>query len=201
MNIFFDLDGTLLDSKARLYQLFQSLVPKSNYTFDDYWNLKQSKISHQKILTDYYSYSAQEFNSFQTLWMGKIETDEWLALDEPFDGIVAYLTKLEKSHQLYIVTARQFEEVAYQQVQKMGIDSLIDKVLVTNQTKEKHELIKETVAVTNLDWMVGDTGKDIETGKLLGMKTAAVLSGFLNEKSLLAYKPDIIAASVLDLKF
>ena len=47
MNIFFDLDGTLIDSKLRLYSLFQKLVPESILTYDEYWKYKMNKISHQ----------------------------------------------------------------------------------------------------------------------------------------------------------
>ena len=36
MNIFFDLDGTLLDSKERLYYLFQHLVPECKFSFEEY---------------------------------------------------------------------------------------------------------------------------------------------------------------------
>ena len=61
MNIFFDLDGTLIDSRLRLYKLFQDLVSSSNLTFSDYWNLKRNKISHKKILTTKFAYSEKDF--------------------------------------------------------------------------------------------------------------------------------------------
>ena len=50
------------------------------------------------------------------------------------------------------------------------------------------------------DWIIGDTGKDIETGQQLGIKTGAVLSGFLNLKSLLLYKPDLIINNIIEFK-
>ena len=50
MKIFFDLDGTLINSKIRLYSLFQELVPVSNFSFDEYWDFKQNKINHATIL-------------------------------------------------------------------------------------------------------------------------------------------------------
>ena len=45
MKIFFDLDGTLIDSKLRMYNLFQELVPQSNLTFVEYWEYKKNKFS------------------------------------------------------------------------------------------------------------------------------------------------------------
>ena len=44
---------------------------------------------------------------------------------------------------------------------------------------------------------MGDTGEDIRVGKALKIKTCAVLSGFMNEKKLLGYNPDVIRSSVV----
>jgi len=48
--------------------------------------------------------------------------------------------------------------------------------------------------------MIGDTGKDIQVGQMLGIKTCAVLSGFLNEKALLNYGPDLILPTAADFR-
>ena len=50
MNLIFDLDGTLIDSRLRLYNLFQQLVPTSELTYQDYWAFKQEKVSNEDIL-------------------------------------------------------------------------------------------------------------------------------------------------------
>ena len=57
VNIFFDLDGTLLDSRKRLYKLFQDLVLESNLTIDEYWELKRNKINHKTILIEKFGYT------------------------------------------------------------------------------------------------------------------------------------------------
>ena len=62
------------------------------------------------------------------------------------------------------------------------------------------DLINNAIAINSSDWFVGDTGKDIETGKSLGMQTAAVLYGFLNKEKLIEYKPDLIINTVIDFK-
>lgn len=200
MNIFFDLDGTLIDSRERLYQLFQSLVPTSELSFDEYWALKRNKTSHKKILLSKFNYSNEQYSDFEKKWMSKIELEKWLQLDTPFEGIVDVLISLSKNHDLFVVTARQSESIALEQIKSFGWENIFTKVLVTQQQQEKHDLIKNAVRVTPEDWFIGDTGKDIQTGKLLGIKTAAVLSGFLSKESLLPYQPDIIIDTVLDFK-
>lgn len=198
MNIFFDLDGTLIDSRTRLYQLFQFLVPNSQLQFEEYWELKRNKINHKEILTTKFNYSEEDFRKFEQKWMAEIELKRWLDLDKPFEGITEFLIDLSDRNALFLVTARQSEKMVLQQIKKFGWGSIFIKVLVSEQKQEKYDLIKTTVKVNPDDWFVGDTGKDIQTGKLLGIKTAAVLSGFLNNKSLLQYEPDVIANTVLN---
>src|SRR2546421_346944 len=62
-----------------------------------------------------------------------------------------------------------------------------------------HELIHGTVATGADDWYVGDTGIDIRTGKQLGVRTVAVLSGFRSEEALVAYEPDYVINDVREL--
>jgi len=200
MNIFFDLDGTLIDSRQRLYQLFQSLVPTSELSFDEYWALKRNKISHKEILLSKFNYSNDQYSDFEKKWMSEIELEKWLQLDTPFEGIIDLLIPLSKNHDLFLVTARQSESIALEQIKSFGWENIFTKILVTQQRQEKHDLIKNAVRITLEDWFIGDTGKDIQTGKLLGIKTAAVLSGFLSKESLIPYQPDIIINTVLDLK-
>ena len=201
MKIFFDLDGTLLDSKPRLYHLFQFLVPESKFTFEKYWKLKQDKVSHRELLTKYFEYSEEEIAKFTSEWMSLIETPEWLSYDKLFDGIKPFLDLLKQNHDLYVVTARQYEAVALRQIKDVGLAGIFKDVLVTLQKTEKEDLIKDRFDLTNSDWFIGDTGKDIETGKKLGISTCAVLSGFLSKEQLLTYSPDIIIANVTLLNF
>ncbi|RBQ03557.1 HAD family hydrolase [Pedobacter miscanthi] len=201
MNIFFDLDGTLLDSRYRLYYLFQDLVPESSLSFESYWNYKMNKVSHKELLNNEFGYGEKAFKFFEENWMQKIESPEWLVFDKPFVGVLEFLKSLKANHKIYVVTARQFRDVAIQQLNNLGFSEVFDDIFVTGQKKEKYELIKESIITSSSDWLIGDTGKDIQTGKLLGMRTVGVLSGFLNEKRLREYNPDLIVENVNCLNF
>ncbi|HEX8546724.1 MAG TPA: HAD hydrolase-like protein [Cytophagaceae bacterium] len=200
MKIFFDLDGTLLDSKRRVYSLFQYLVPNSTFSFVEYWNLKQNKVGHQQILTEIFGYREDQFKTFEDEWLRLIEDPEWLKLDTPFEGLKRYLLNLKTRNSLYVVTARQFKAVVQQQLNSFELIDIFEEILVTEQKRGKAELIGELV-LTGDDWIVGDTGYDIEVGKRLGLRTGAVLSGFLNKENLKEYGPDIIVENVTDLIF
>src|SRR5690606_29810640 len=102
----------------------------------------------------------------------------------------------------YVVTARQSYNKTVVQLNSFGISSYIKELLVTQQRKTKEVLIRENnrITVTESDWFIGDTGNDIKVGKNLGIRTAAVLSGFMSQEKLLSYQPDIILNSITDFK-
>ncbi len=200
MKIFFDLDGTLIDASDRLYNLFQALVPESTFSKNEYWLLKRNKINHSEILHRDFSYSNDQVIEFQRKWMDHIERAEWIRLDKPFENVTNYLKALKHIHELYVVTSRQYEDVAVNQLQSYGWSNLFNDVLVTRQVVSKSDMIRKFNVVAT-DWMVGDTGKDIQEGKRLGLLTAGVLTGFLNRDRLQEYNPEVIVNAVTDLTF
>lgn len=201
MNIFFDLDGTLINSKVRLYNLFQDLVPNSSLTFYDYWRLKKQGINHSHILINYFDFNKKQLDDFQSKWMQLIETDAYTKFDAPFNGVLKHLLELKKmGFLLYIVTSRQLEEKVILQIKNFGWANIFNKIIVTQQKNKKEDLILPLLISEKNNYLIGDTGLDIKVGKKLKMKTVAVLTGFLNEKVLKTYNPDYICSSVLDFK-
>lgn len=199
MNCFLDLDGTVIDSRKRLYTLFRKLVPQAEYSMDDYWTLKKEKIGHEEILRKHFLFSEADFADFNRTWHHEIEKPEWLALDTPIAGVKSYLESLRNRNlRLFLVTARQSEKNTLQQLADLELHDLFDGIWVTRQMIDKTDLIRERAgsSLSPSDWVVGDTGKDIQTGKTLGIRTAAVLSGFLSRASLEPYSPDEIVDDI-----
>ena len=199
MNIIFDLDGTLIDSKFRLYKLFQDLVPESSLSFGDYWEIKKEKISNEHILKNLYSYGDEKTNNFLNSWMSLIEAPKYLELDKNFPGTQYFIKNNLCRFNLYICTDRQFVNSTIFQLKYLGLFEYFKKVLVTEQKRKKEDLIIDEVPdLSSEDWIVGDTGKDIEAGHALRIKTCAVTSGFLSLESLLPYRPTCIINSVIE---
>ncbi len=196
MNIIFDFDGTLIDSKERLFKLFSFLVPESKLDFEAYWTIKKQGIGHAEILEQQFNYQSNAIQEFQLKWHQEIEKPIWINYDKPILGVENKLMALFEIHQLHLVTARQSYEIAKNQISTFQWDKYFKTILVTKQEKEKSQLILENIEIQNEDWILGDTGKDILTGKTLQINTAAVLTGFLNEEKLKSYNPDIIIDSV-----
>lgn len=197
MTIFFDLDGTIINSKIRLYTLFDDLITKNHLTYDDYWTLKRKKLSHKFLIQSYFSHI--NYASFEKEWLDKIETDEYLKLDKPYAGVTTLLDKLYKKNiTMNIVTARQKPNKVTNQLSKFGWSKFFENVLVTEQKYEKKDLIKPLLNNDNETYLIGDTGLDIICGKKLNLITIAVTNGFLNKDSLLEYKPDYMIDDVVD---
>ena len=196
LNIIFDFDGTLIDSKERLFKLFSFLVSESELNFEDYWTLKKQGIGHAEILEKQFNYQSNAIQEFQIKWHQEIEKNYWINYDTPIFGVEDKLISLFENHQLHLVTARQSSEKAVKQIKALRWDRYFKSILVTKQEIEKSQLILENIEIKKEDWILGDTGKDILTGKTLQINTAAVLTGFLSEEKLKSYNPDIIIDSV-----
>jgi len=198
MNVIFDLDGTLIDSRLRLYRLFQKLVPDSKLTFEAYWEFKRNKISNEIILAKEFGFDVGRIDRFIIDWMDKIETPEFLALDQNFPFMHETLQRLQRQATLYVCTARQVRHSAVDQLNRLSLLNYFTDIMVTEQRKSKMDLIRYISNLGPQDWIIGDTGLDIKVGRDLGMKTCAVLSGFLNEKKLRDYAPDLILPNAAD---
>ncbi len=200
VNIFFDLDGTLIDAKTRVYSLFKDLVPASNLSYAAYWNLKRSGISHRQLLQNDFNYDEQQFKHFEEKWMSLIESSHYLLMDKPFEGVTRQLDLLTRSgFSLFIITARQKRLPVIQQIEDFGWTRFFKMLLVTEQKHSKADLVYPHIDSEKRNIMVGDTGIDIQCGKALKMYTVAVLSGFLSYEVLIRYEPDLVLNSVSDI--
>lgn len=195
MNIFLDFDGTLIDSRQRLYQLFQRLVPCSTFNFDEYWELKRNGISHQLILNNHFP--NKDYDLFMVHWMKLIETKEYLDLDIPIQGVSSYLANLRaRGDDVYLVTSRQFVSGVVYQLEKFEWLDFFNELLVTQQKYDKRALVKPFLKKDVKGCLIGDTGEDIKTAKDLGLFSVGVCSGFLSKEVLETYKPDLLISDV-----
>lgn len=199
MNLVFDLDGTLICSKKRLHSLFCFLTDSNKIGFDEYWSFKFQGLTNQQILSTQLNFKDDEIENFVAKWMTLIESDEYLAMDTALPNIHDYLNVAAKNNKLFICTARQFTSKAIAQVERLKLAEFFTDIFVTNQTKSKEQLLKNSGRkFSNTDWFIGDTGHDIKTGQVLGMNTCAVLTGFMSKAQLCKYSPSLFKDSSVE---
>jgi len=201
VNIIFDLDGTLIDSRKRLFELFCNLTQQKILEFNDYWELKRSMYDHSYILKNYLNYSDQDISSFNNKFLSLIEEFDYLDKDELFPYTIPVLETLHLTDvKMFILTARQNQKNAIQEINKFRLEKYFADIFITeNANTKKHMIEKSSLILSKSDCIVGDTGFDIQTGKSLGIITIAVLSGFRNASMLKKYSPDYILNNISEL--
>lgn len=200
MKIFFDLDGTLLDSRQRLFTLFCDLTEQNILDFDQYWDMKRSMVDHRTILSENLKYSDSKILKFQSDWLNQIEEIRYLDMDIPFTFTKNVLEKLTENNQLFVVTARQKRNGVDHQLSNLNLESYFQDILVTEGQKSKTQLIFDACGnLSENDIVVGDTGLDVLTAKELKCRSVAVLSGFRNRNILSSYNPDYIGENIKSL--
>lgn len=200
MNIFFDLDGTLVDSSERHYQVYKKLilglagVPLSK---SDYWNLIRAKADKRLILQKS-RVSADRAEQYLNSFVAEIELMKNLKLETLMgNNVLELLRRLKQSHTLFLITQRRQKKNAEKQVVELGLNKYFNKVIACD---DKVSIIKSLLS-TKLDEniVVGDTEADINAAKELGIKSVGLLSGFRNEKIIRALKPDYVCQNVEEL--
>lgn len=197
--LFLDLDGTLIDPRRRLYELFTELAPENTLSFDEYWQNKRNRMNQREMLRHFLRYPDAKIDSFKRAWMERVEDPERLAKDVPLEGVSEFLAHARQFADFYLVTARQHPERLLAQIRRLGWENSFQDIATTAQRQSKAALVRSRIAYARDDMFVGDTGEDIIAGRELGMRTIAVTSGVLNEAALLEYRPDEIHDSVVRL--
>lgn len=195
MNIILDLDGTLVSTRRRIHTLFCDLI-EDEIPSERFWNLKFKGFSNDEILKFNYNFSDKNINLFLERWMKEIESDMYLNMDEIIPGVIKFLDK-HSNKDLYICSARQSIKNTIKQLEKLNIYNFFKEIFITEQKITKDKILQNSnIKFESNDWLVSDTGHDIKVGKLLGIKTCAVLSGSMCKDQLKKYNPDQIVDNI-----
>lgn len=198
--VFFDLDGTLVDASDRLFGLFRKLVPQCSFDKSEYWARKRSGQDHRKILVGEFGYDEPALARFERKWLAEIESEESLSIDVPYAGTRELLETLRgKGLGLWVVTARQRPDAARAELARFGLFDLLDGLIVTGLERPKSAFILERTRVGEGDVLVGDTERDVRTAREIGATACAVTYGFRERRIVEGAGPEIVANSVEEL--
>lgn len=198
-NILFDLDGTLINSQHRLYNLFVELCPECELTYDEYWRIKREGVTQKDLLNQYYNYDYSRCLQFKKLWLEKIEEPFRLEQDFLVEGIEQVLNIAKLKHSLYIITNRQSNKHTINEIELLGIKHYFKGILVTEQKIDKADLIGNSIPIRYDDVLVGDAVEDIEYAKKLGIISCAVSWGITSYNRLINHSPYIAVCNNLEL--
>jgi phosphoglycolate phosphatase len=205
LKIFFDLDGTLIDVSVRHHKVYSELVMSYGGTSlpqSTYWDLKRNKITWPEIL-EKSGLSSTLVPAFLNSFINIIESPDYLKLDVLFSDTIPTLQTLALQNDCFLVSLRRNHENFVAEISWLGLDKFFNKVLTGHSENDgydkKIELISEVLEKGEEALIVGDTEADIITGKNLGLKTVAVLSGIRDREILESLEPDFIINDIRDL--
>jgi len=196
--LFFDWDGTLVDSAQLGLTAFEQSFAALGVAFD-----------HEIYRV---VYSPNWYSVYEAMGLPK---DKWQKADElwiqhygeqtaqPVEGAKATIVELRrKGYHLGVVSSGSDCRVA-REIRELGLDSLFEVVVCNEQMENKkpHPEGLET-AMRSLgcapeeSCYVGDSPEDIEMGKRARMLTVGVRSAYPTSWKLESYSPDIFINSL-----
>lgn len=196
LKVFWDLDGTLVDSRLRLYKLFSHLTGQNELTFEEYWDCKYAGLRQQEML-DKVGYAPNRAADFRRNWLTKIEQSEWLKHDTLQEGAretLHFFTELGAKQ--YLITNRQSISAAVEELRRLGIEEYFDEFYTTALRSKKNEIIQANLNVNKGDILIGDSDEDIIAAKELGVYSIAVCTDIRLRQRLENCKPDRIVMGV-----
>jgi phosphoglycolate phosphatase-like HAD superfamily hydrolase len=201
MNLFLDLDGTLIDNRERYFEAYKKAAAEENLTFEKFLEIRQNFKNARSMFIDRLVYSNQSLNNFDLSWEMYIENKELLNKDSLFPGVYEWLIETSrKSNLIYCTNRRSFQDLD-EQLERLNIKKFASNILLSFQKTKDEVVLKSNIPLSKMDWFIGDTAADISAGKLLGIKTCGVFSGLNSQQILEVSLPDLLLPNIIQFKF
>lgn len=201
--IFFDLDGTLINTNKLIVSSFQ-------YVFKENLDLMVEEQEIVQYFGEPLSYTMAKYTEDRVDELVQKYVEYSLSIHdeytEGFNGVEEGLCYLrEKGFKLAVVTSKR-RNTALRGLRLFDLEKYFD-VIISPEDTEKHKPCGEPVLkaceVLNLSpeevLMVGDSHNDILCGRNAGSKTCLVKYTALPLEKLLEHKPDYVIESIEDI--
>lgn len=201
--IFFDLDGTLIDTSERHYVLYKDILEllgmPNKLSKKEFW--KEKRIGRKTVDLLPGNSTQSVAREFSEKWLEKVEDTKYLKYDRPYSESLSVLSELESMFDLVLVTLRQNERNLFWELGDFGLTKYFKEILFGSPLifEDKVLLIQEymkTCSGKRNGIVVGDSEVDINTGKKIGMLTVAVTYGIRSRNFVKKLKPSFCANSL-----
>jgi phosphoglycolate phosphatase len=196
--IFFDLDGTIVDSREAYYEAartaFQAMgqkPPEKEASLEIPKRLEQKQPINNIIKGDTHKFLNVYLKTYYSITTEKTK---------PLPNISTMLELLSANAKLALITMRCVpKESIIKELEIFGIAkyfSYVVTALDTHKPKPSPEALLTCVNALGVQMcdcvIVGDSVNDIKAGKAAGAKTVAVLSGIFSREDVAKENPDLI---------
>ncbi len=206
-NVFFDLDGPILDVKERYYCVYKQFVMANRGTplsLDEYWQQKRMNIPLEKLLE---ASKCPGLVVEHKKYLSQLrEESSSLRLDKLQPRAKEVLIHLFGKHNLYLITLRRNKENLFGQLDELGLLPFFKEVLSiapTSESKWQHkvDLLNKYHLQLEAGIIIGDTPTETLTAKKVGLTSIAVSNGIRTKDILLKAEPHLLVESIGELAF
>lgn len=201
--IIFDLDGTLINTDERLFQLHVYAAKKmhiSHLRRGQYLELKHNGISEKNILKKMGT-RKNIFLDYQKKRMELIESSAFLKYDRLKSGVRELLKFLSSTHTLVLLTKRKETRNCFLELKRCKIDSFFKQIMI--EPRSKTEAIKNFFYSNSfiVSAIVGDTEEDAAVAQANHLRLILVSDGFRSKNFLTKLHRPVVIEKIKDLKF
>lgn len=189
MIVFFDLDGTLINSSARHQILLRELLIGANVGYDEeilktYDEYKRDGNNTYRFLTNIMKLNEDIALKISNEWKEHIELPKYLQMDKLYEETFLVLNYL-KSKQIPIVyiSARSNKVGIEEELKYLGIFDYARDVFIVDSKKayeNKYNVMKQISRPSDL--IVGDTEVEFELSQALQLNSIILNRGFRSKK-------------------
>ncbi len=203
--IFFDLDGTIVDSKPAYLEAARiAFATLGKRPLENPVALEIPRRLEQCLsIDDLVAGDVQQFLDIYLTAYYSVSKSK----TKPFPNIERILDELSKKAKLALITMRYVpKQSIIDELSQYNLDQYfihIATALDAKKPKPNPEVLIETIKKWDVNMcdclMVGDSVADIRCGKAAGTKTIAVLTGLFSRDELVKENPDLILKNVTEL--
>lgn len=180
--LFWDLDGPLLDVRARYHGVYALIaaelgIPPLGPV--EYWSAKRRRSPLEQLFPGIED-EARLRSYYLERWLARIEAPEWLSRDVLVLGALECLDRLAASHRLYLVTLRRDPAALAEQLEQLRLRPYFAGVFSGWAPDEAARLKAgwiDQVASGPASWIIGDTEVDMEAARLSNIGAVGVSFG------------------------
>jgi HAD superfamily hydrolase (TIGR01509 family) len=200
--IFFDLDGTIVDSRQAYYEAartaFQAMgqePPEMKVALEIPRMLERKQQINDLIKGDTRKFLQAYLKTYYSITTEKTK---------PLPNVSTTLETLSRKAKLALITMRAFpKERIIKELEHFRLAKYFTYVVTaldTHKPKPSPEALIKSVKALDVQMcdciIVGDSISDMRAGKAAGSKTVAVLSGLFSRQELVEENPDLIIKDV-----
>lgn len=199
--IFFDLDGTLVDSSIGIHNAFSYTFKELGVPCPDAKTIRSfmgpplESSFETRLPKEQISEAVQIYRSYYK--------EKGIHEAELYPQISGLLQELSQNYPLYVTTTKN-TPTAQDMIKNFGIYHFFNGIYGSSpETPHKADVIRYTLKMHQLApeqvIIIGDTKFDMLGAQETGLKKLAVTWGFGENEDLLTYQPDFIAHKPLDI--